>query len=60
MAARIKAEVGVDEVALVSGDKGEFSVWVGNKVIAKKGMMGFPSEEKVVLAVAAALRPEVA
>lgn len=55
MAAKIKAEVGVDEVALVSGDKGEFSVWVGPKVVAKKGPLGFPSEDKVVRKVAAAL-----
>jgi predicted Rdx family selenoprotein len=48
VADRIKAELGVSEVALVSGDRGEFTVWVGDAVVAKKGPGGFPSEDDVI------------
>jgi len=46
----IKRELGV-QPELIEGDRGEFSVWVGNKVVAKKGWLWFPSDQKVLTAV---------
>ena len=40
---------------LVAGDRGEFTVWVGDKVVSKKNWLGFPADEKVLEAVRAAL-----
>ncbi len=48
MADKIKAELGVDEVALVPGDRGEFTVWVGEVMVARKDYSGFPDEETVL------------
>lgn len=50
MAELIKREMGV-EPELVEGDRGEFSVWVGDRLVAKKGWVRFPSDEKVLAAV---------
>ena len=36
---------------LVEGDRGEFTVWVGEHVVAKKGWLGFPDDAKVLEAV---------
>jgi hypothetical protein len=36
---------------LVEGNRGEFTVWVGGKLVAEKGPGGFPSDEEVVAAV---------
>lgn len=54
MAAEIKDKTGVD-VALVSGDRGEFTVWVGEEVVARKTAEGFPLPAEVASRVAAAL-----
>lgn len=54
MAAAIERATGV-EVELVSGDRGEFTVRVGDEVVARKTLMGFPDEDKVVEAVRDAL-----
>ena len=43
---------------LVEGDRGEFTVWVGDRVVSKKNWLGFPSDEKVLEAVRAALPVE--
>lgn len=55
MAELLKKELEV-ETNLIPGDRGEFTVWVGEKVVAKKGWLGFPDDEKVLAAVREALR----
>jgi hypothetical protein len=40
---------------LVEGDRGEFTVWVGDRVVSKKNWLGFPTDEKVLEAVREAL-----
>ncbi len=40
---------------LVEGDRGEFTVWVGDRVVSKKNWLGFPADEKVLEAVREAL-----
>jgi hypothetical protein len=50
----IKTELAA-EVETTGGEEGEFSVHVGDRVVAKKGMLGFPSDKKVLEAVRAAL-----
>jgi hypothetical protein len=50
----IKAELGI-EPELVEGDRGEFTVWVGEQEVAKKGWVRFPSDQKVLSAVRQAL-----
>ena len=55
MAALIKAETGI-EPTLIVGGRGEFTVWVGEHTVAKKGTFGFPSDEEIV----AAIRQELA
>ena len=54
MAALIKAETGVDP-AVVEGARSEFSVRVGDHIVAQKSRTGFPSDDQVVQAVRAAL-----
>jgi hypothetical protein len=54
MAELIKRELGV-QPELIEGDRGEFSVWVGNQVVAKKGWLRFPSDQKVLTAVRQAI-----
>ena len=54
MADLLKKELGV-ETKLVAGDRGEFTVWVGEEVVAKKNWLGFPDDEKVLTAVRQAL-----
>jgi len=50
----LKQELNV-ETNLVEGDRGEFTVWVGDAVVAKKGWLGFPDDQKVLEAVRNAL-----
>ena len=50
MAELIKRELGI-EPELVEGERGEFTVWVGDQVVAKKGWIRFPSDKKVLSAV---------
>jgi len=50
----LKRELNV-ETKLVEGDRGEFTVWVAGRVVAKKGWSGFPEDEKVLAAVREAL-----
>lgn len=50
MAALIKDELGVD-AELSEGGRGEFTVWVGDEVVAKKDTQGFPSDEDALAAV---------
>ena len=50
MAALIKGELGIDS-ELSEGGRGEFTVWVGDQVVAKKDMQGFPSDDDALAAV---------
>ena len=50
MAALIKDELGLDS-ELSEGGRGEFTVWVGDEVVAKKDTQGFPSDEDALAAV---------
>jgi hypothetical protein len=55
VAAAIKKIVGVD-AEVVEGRRGEFTIWVGDALVAKKDLdLGFPSDEEVVAAVQRAL-----
>lgn len=54
MAAAIKQKTGLD-VQLVEGARGEFTVWVGEKIVARKDANGFPSDTAAVTAVQEAL-----
>jgi len=55
VAALIKDAVGV-ETELVEGGRGEFTVWVGTEVVAKKDpLVGFPTDEDALAAVQRAL-----
>ena len=56
MAALIKDELGIDS-ELTEGGRGEFSVWVGDDVVAKKDSQGFPSDEDALAAVKRAVLP---
>ncbi len=50
MAEMIKTELGI-EAELQEGDRGEFTVRVDDKVVAKKGWLRFPQNEKVLAAI---------
>jgi hypothetical protein len=50
----IKQELGI-QPELVEGDRGEFTVWVGDRMVAKKGWFRFPQDHKVLAAVQQAL-----
>jgi hypothetical protein len=50
----IERELGM-ATELVEGDRGEFTVWVGEQVVAKKGWVRFPADQKVLEAVRQAL-----
>jgi hypothetical protein len=50
----IKSELGV-EAELVEGNRGEFTVWVGEREVAQKGWLRFPPDAKVLAAVRQAL-----
>ena len=56
MAALIKAELGADS-EIIEGGRGEFTVWVGDEVVAKKDLQGFPSDEEALAAVKRAVTP---
>ena len=50
MAAVLEQELGI-ESELVEGKRGEFTVWLGDELIAQKDANGFPSEDDVLAAV---------
>ncbi len=54
MAALLQNELRT-EVETVAGGNGEFTVWVDDKVVARKGRIRFPSDQKVLESVRAAL-----
>jgi len=53
-AALIKEAAGLD-ADLIEGARGEFTVWVGEELVAKKDWLGFPSETDVLAAVRQAI-----
>jgi hypothetical protein len=55
VAALLKKELGV-QVETIGGKTGEFTVWVGDQLVAQKGRILFPSDQKVLEAVRSALR----
>lgn len=40
---------------MIEGNRGEFTVWVGDRVVARKDAGGFPNEDEIVRAVREAL-----
>jgi hypothetical protein len=50
VAALIKDTLGLDS-EVSEGGRGEFTVWVGDEVVAKKDLQGFPSDEAALAAV---------
>ena len=56
MADALKQEFDLDAVTLVSGARGEFSVWLGETMLVKKSFRGFPTSEDTAQALRAALR----
>ena len=50
----LERELGVKS-ELIEGHLGEFAVCVGDKVVAKKGLIFFPPEQKVLNAVRKAM-----
>jgi len=54
VAALIESETGI-ESELVEGGRGEFTVWIGDHVVARKDASGFPSEKDILAAVRQAL-----
>ena len=55
MADALKKEFDLDAVTLISGARGEFSVWYGETMLAKKSFRGFPTVEDVSHALRSAL-----
>src|SRR5438876_1106452 len=53
VAALLKKELGV-EVETVAGANGEFTVWVDDKLVARKSWVRFPSDQRVLEAVRSA------
>jgi hypothetical protein len=54
VAAFIREQLGL-QPELVEGDRGEFTVWVGDQMVAKKGWVRFPQDQNVLSAVQQAL-----
>jgi len=55
VAALLKKEFGTD-VETTGGKTGEFTVWVGDELVARKAWLRFPSDRKVLEAVRVALK----
>lgn len=54
MAALIEKDAG-GSVELIEGKRGEFTVWVGEELVAEKSADGFPSDQDAAAAVRRAL-----
>jgi hypothetical protein len=54
VAATLERELGV-KPDLIEGHLGEFAVFVGDKVVAKKGLIFFPKEKNILNAARKAL-----
>ena len=51
----MKNEAGIDAELDAKGKMGELTVWVGDKLVEKKGLFLFPDKKKVLAAVQQAL-----
>ena len=56
MADLLKEELGIAEVELIPGGRGEFTVWVNDEIVAQKNWRGFPDERRVLVSVRDALK----
>jgi hypothetical protein len=54
VAALIRKDTGAD-VEVIEGGRGEFTVWVGDELVAEKDEQGFPSDQDAAAAVQRAL-----
>jgi len=54
VAATLRKALGA-EVETIGGKTGEFTVWVDDKLVARKGWLRFPSDQTVLDGVRAAL-----
>jgi hypothetical protein len=54
VAETLREQLGL-ETTLEPGDRGEFTVWVGPRIVARKTLDGFPTPEGCLEAVRAAL-----
>ena len=50
MAAVLEEDIGA-KAELIEGNRGEFTVWVGEERVAGKDATGYPSEQDVLTAV---------
>lgn len=50
----MKKATGID-AEVIEGNRGEFTVWVGNQRVAEKTADGFPSDQDALMAVRRAL-----
>ncbi len=55
MADLLKRELGLIEVALIPGERGEFTVRVDDEIVAKKNWLGFPEDRRILETVQKAL-----
>jgi predicted Rdx family selenoprotein len=51
----LKRELNLAEVALLPGDRGEFTVQVGDEIVSRKNRLGFPEDGQILAAVRKAL-----
>jgi hypothetical protein len=54
VAAAIKKELGID-AELVEGTRGEFTVWAGDRQVAQKRWLRFPTDKSIITAIREAL-----
>ena len=50
MADALKKEFNLTDVELISGGRGEFTVWLGEELLVKKSFSGFPTPEDAIAA----------
>jgi len=50
VAARLERDLGL-AAEIVEGRRGEFTVWVGDRLVAEKTSTGFPTDDDIVEAV---------
>lgn len=57
MADTLKTEFDLEAVSLIAGNRGEFSLWLGDTLLAQKSYAGFPTVDDAIQAMRAALKP---
>ncbi len=58
MAKYIKNKSGIEAEIDSGGKIGEFTVWVDDKLVGKKGFLKFPDKEKILVAIQQELQQE--